>query len=124
MDEYLNLLISQKISPFYITLKDIGFFPDVKYIRVIWIGIEEKQPLKELFFLIEKELIKLNFKKEKKFIPHVTIARVKSKIPKDIVEKIKNTKLILEDTIEKITLYKSTPTPSGSIYEVIETYKL
>ena len=75
----------------------------------------------------DKEFKKLGFKKERNFISHLTIGRVKS--PKNKKE-IRQTIDKLEDieigkfTVSKICLKKSTLTPQGPIYEDIKVFEL
>ncbi len=104
-------------------LKGIGFFPNERYIKVIWIGVEDNGETEELMKCIDKKLSVLGFKKEKNYIPHLTVARAKGKI------KIKNERdfremLFGEITVEKIKIKKSTLTDRGPIYEDLSVIKL
>ncbi len=113
-----------KIPPFALTLHGIGCFPNLNYIRVVWIGITEGQEsLKHLFQMIEKQLNPLGFAREKRgFSAHLTLARIKSlksvdknnlaKMIQDLKEKAFGV-----HKIEKFILKKSTLTPKGPIYE-------
>lgn len=72
-----NIAISYK--PLYIRICKTGVFPNKKYPRVIWIGIEDSEILKRLQRDIEDSITLLGFQKEEKaFLPHLTIARVRS----------------------------------------------
>ena len=66
-------------------------------------------------------------KKEKKFISHLTIGRVKSpKSKKEIrnaIEKLEDIE-IGQMTVSKLCLKKSTLTPQGPIYEDIKVFEL
>ena len=81
----------------------------------------------ELERLYDKEFRKLGFKKEKNFISHLTIGRVKSpKNKKEIREAIENLENIEigKMSVSKICLKKSTLTPQGPIYEDIKVFEL
>ncbi len=108
--------VSQELSPFSISLKELGAFPSFKNPRVIWIGIEKgEKEMTNLFNKLEKKIIELGFKREEKdFSPHLTLGRVKERIKWD--EKWKINILYLEFLVEEITLFESQLTPQGPIY--------
>ena len=114
-------------SSFDLNIKKCGCFPNKKVIKVLWLGLEEGSPIKNLQKDLDKEFKKLGFKKERNFISHLTIGRVKS--PKNKNE-IRDTIENLEDieigqmTVSKICLKKSTLTPQGPIYEDIKVFEL
>ncbi len=71
---------SVRTEPFRICIGSMGVFPSDSYIRVVWAGCDEGfDKLKGLHDEIEKALPQ--FKKDKDFHPHATLARVK--FPKD-----------------------------------------
>jgi len=108
-------------APFDIQLDTAGVFPDLKFPRVVWIGIEEgKEKLIGLANQIEDMLVSLKFPKEKRgFSAHITIGRVRSAKNKDaLIQKLKQVKpLKLTQQIKSIALFKSTLTPEGPAYE-------
>ena len=118
----------EKIKPFEIELKGTGVFPNIKYIKVIWIGINDIENLKTISNTIDDPLSKLGFEKEKRaFSAHLTLARVKSIKNKDkllqIVEKYNNTDFI-KINVDSIKLKQSELTPKGPIYTTIREVKL
>ena len=119
--------VIKNYSPFDLNIKKCGCFPNKNVIKVLWLGLEEGSPITSLQKDLDKEFRKLGFKKEKNFISHLTIGRVKS--PKNKKE-IKNTIEKLEDieigqmNVSKICLKKSTLTPQGPIYEDIKVFDL
>ena len=119
--------VIKKYSSFELNIKTCGCFPNMKVIKVLWLGLDEGSPIKDLQKDLDKEFRKLGFKKEKNFISHLTIGRVKS--PKNKQE-IRKTIEKLEDieigqmTVSKICLKKSTLTPQGPIYEDIKVFEL
>ncbi|MEO2116937.1 MAG: RNA 2',3'-cyclic phosphodiesterase [Methanocaldococcus sp.] len=122
LKEILNLDLS--IQPVKIKLKTLGTFPNPNYIRVIWIGAYNEN-LIEIFKEIDKKLSNLGFKREREYVPHLTIGRVKfidnKKKLKDRIEKYKDIDFG-EFEVNHIKLYKSTLTPNGPIYEVIKEW--
>lgn len=128
--EVLENAISKVISefkPFKINIKGCGAFPNNNHIKVIWIGIEDDTILKELHDKLDSEFARLGFDKDKKFSTHLTIGRMKSAKNKSqvktTIEEFDNIE-IGEMMVEKITLKKSTLTPSGPIYDNIYEFEL
>jgi 2'-5' RNA ligase len=108
------------IPSFEITLKKMGVFPNQKYIKVVWIGVENTEFLKKIAEKIDPKLGDLGFEKERRsFSAHLTIARVKSPKNKEkllgLLDKYQETDFqILK--VNKIFLKKSVLTPEGPIY--------
>lgn len=116
-------------NQFEIEFYGIGAFPSLSRPRVLWIGVRNgASQLETLAESIEATLSrKVRIKRsEKSFHPHLTIARVKGRLTLDA-------KKILEAHREDIfgqikarefLLMKSTLTPRGPIYNVVEKYEL
>ena len=119
-------------SPFLIHISSIGAFPKMNFPRVIWVGIdkgdsETKQIAKEL----EEKIQKLGIPKEKRaFSSHITIGRIRSPLNREkLIQRLSN--LIgnlggenLKFLAGKITLFKSTLTPQGPVYEAVKETSL
>jgi 2'-5' RNA ligase len=117
-------ILAKDYASFPLTLKGTGTFPPAPQIpRVVWVGIEENEPLRNIQARVENELHKIRFPKEKrKFQPHLTLGRVK---------KPQNIKLIMEMlhryeqamfgtmNMNRLIFYKSTLKPSGAEYTVL-----
>ncbi|MBN2458304.1 RNA 2',3'-cyclic phosphodiesterase [Candidatus Woesearchaeota archaeon] len=100
----------------------IGFFPDNKNPRVIFIGIEPDDKLKRLKEMVDDRIRGLVARQDKRFCPHITLARVKKELGSDAINKImqlKTDKHVF--AVDSISLYKSTLTQSGPIYSKILT---
>ncbi|WP_292459982.1 RNA 2',3'-cyclic phosphodiesterase [Methanothermococcus sp.] len=120
VEKIKNLDLS--IKPVKSHIKYMGVFPNENYIRVIWIGATNLIPV---FKEIDKKLSELGFKKEKDYVPHITIGRVKftkdKKLLKSKIDKYKHVELgTLE--VKNIVLMKSELTREGPIYEVIKKW--
>jgi len=122
--------IANEFSKFTLKITRPGAFPDRVKPRVIWIGTENTDTLKELAKRIDEELSRLGFQKEaREFKSHITLARVKNfkngkyvfdKILKNFSEKSPQFQFQVRDFV----LMKSTLTPKGSIYSVLERFHL
>jgi 2'-5' RNA ligase len=113
---------------FKVEFKNVGAFPTVNKPRVLWVGIEKgKNELEKLAIEIENTLNdKLGIaKEERKFLPHITLARVKDKcrINFEKIAKYQD-KVFAEDVVSKVDLMESKLTPSGPIYSVMYSWKL
>lgn len=100
-------------------VRGLGFFKQPKGSATIWMGLENS---KEIFSIRTKIIDKIKsygFLTEKKYEPHVTLGRCKQFISNrwnsyfESFSNFESSSFILES----FCLYKSTLSPSGSIYE-------
>ena len=106
----------------------MGAFPKVRWPRVIWVGVEDKDNLAtKLAAELEEETAKLGIPKEKRgFSAHITIGRVGSANDcKGLSKKIEGLKnwpegKKLEFGVNKLVLFKSTLAPGGAVYEAVK----
>ena len=117
-------LASCKFRKFSVTLDRIGVFPGENYIRVVWVGVIPEKDVMELQKEIDEALQK-DFKKEKQFRAHATLARVKYVSDKEkFLELLKNTKVNkIKFTVEEFKLKRSTLTGAGPVYDDLAVYK-
>ncbi len=115
-------------DPFEITLRGLGAFPSFSYIKVVWIGVREGNELMtEIANILNRDLQSLGFKKEKDYVPHLTIARVKgAKNKEKFIEILKELKNVEVGTmpVEIVTIKKSDLTPQGPIYSDLKEVRL
>ncbi|MCF7872834.1 MAG: RNA 2',3'-cyclic phosphodiesterase [Candidatus Omnitrophica bacterium] len=112
--------ISCQYKTFKLHLKGFGFFPNPKKPRVFFINFSSDKTLKTLVKTLRKKLNQIGFKENKEFRSHITLARIKD--PKNIQQLAKRVdQLEVEDKfkISKISLFKSTLTQKGPIYQEI-----
>lgn len=106
-------------KPIQVSFTHLGAFPDPKYPRVIWIGVDEKggTELVKLAAQVEQKLGPLGFKPDKPFKPHLTIFRIKER-QDDLAEKItRHGKVNLgTDLISELKFKQSVLTSNGPIY--------
>ncbi len=118
----------QGIEPFTIRIQDVGAFPNMNYIKVVWAGVKGGEPLISISQRLNDALSHFGFKKDKKrFSPHVTVARVKFiKDKKDFVQTLEGFKdrSFGEQAVDRIYLKKSLLTPQGPIYSVVSEVPL
>ena len=114
------LEVASSSDPFYIRIYSTGVFPNKKYPKVIWVGMETSEVLGRLRGDIEDEMSKLGYKKEgKEFRPHLTIGRVRS--PKGMINIITELENFKDKdfgtiTVDSIKLMKSELKPKGAKY--------
>ncbi|MDD5255836.1 MAG: RNA 2',3'-cyclic phosphodiesterase [Candidatus Omnitrophica bacterium] len=114
-----------KIRPFEASLGELGAFPSLRYPRVIWLGVEKgNQNIKELAALVEDSLFKIAIPREDKpFSSHITLGRTRSSLNNlRLSAALSNAGGIYkaenpEFHVGRITLFKSTLTPKGPLYE-------
>lgn len=114
-------------EPFKVSIKKSGVFPNERYIKVLWLGMEDVKPFSNLQKDLDEDFVKMGFKKEKSYVPHLTLGRVKgAKNKAALLSKLKD----LEDVeigemdIKKIVLKKSELSPQGPIYTTIKEFDL
>lgn len=122
VNRIMDGLKSLKFKPFKIEFKGLGVFPNLNYIRVVWVGVGEGvDRLEDLHNQVNTILRKLGFVEEE-FSPHLTIARVKAIRNKPGLIKILND---YRDTsfghieVNSVRLKRSTLTSRGPIYDTI-----
>lgn len=123
VEEVRKKLREIKMKKFDCYLGNLGVFTP-SFIKIVWVHIIGKEVL-ELQKLIDEKLSDL-FPKEKRFMSHLTVARVKI---------VKDNKLFLEELgkiktqnlkfpVREFYLLKSELTEKGPIYSEIEKFSL
>ena len=111
----IKALEDVEFEPFTVKLEGVGFFPNEKFVRVVWIGVGKgSEEIERLHEEVEKRL-----GKDERFVPHVTVARAKGR-----VEVLKKEFSSDEFEVGSFSLFKSTLTPKGPIYEVIASFPI
>jgi len=115
---------AKAVTPFELEVSGLGVFPNLKQVRVLWVGIGgEVDRLKELQRGIDTELAALGFAREDRpFVPHLTLARVRqgaSPWERRSLGELFNTAVFedkYEAKVETVSLMRSELTPAGAIY--------
>ena len=123
--------VSKVFSQFSLKISGSGSFPGRKRPRVFWLGMEQshENPLFTVHKWIEDNLHTLGFEKEKRrFSPHLTIGRVRSKYPADFTDLFsfmdKNPFPPIDLKVENLFFIQSFLKPTGAEYNIIESYPL
>ena len=116
-------LSSIEFKPIEVKFTHIGAFPNPRFPRVIWIGVDTvaSEQLIDLAGQVEKRLEPLGFKSDKPFKPHLTIFRIKTKSD-DISQTLDRFKTVDlgKETITELKLKQSVLTPNGPIYSDLQ----
>lgn len=107
--------------PFDVNVRGSGAFPNLKNMRVVWLGMEDgEKGLSHLRQALDDGLKALGFEpEEREFRPHLTLGRVKGSGNK---EELAMAVSMLKDieigtfNIDRIMLYKSELRPTGAVY--------
>jgi 2'-5' RNA ligase len=116
------------ITPFKLKLSNMGAFPNLNYIKVIWVGMANPEHLTTIAKRLNEELSTSGFKPDKRgFSPHLTLARVKSRRRREELQKIlKDYKdhEFGEVEVDCIRVKQSPLTREGPIYTTLKELKL
>ncbi len=109
---------------FTFSLSGIGFFPNGKRPRVVWTGIVPPDDVIRLEKMIDDCLAVLGFPREKRYHPHITLARARrGNDPRALANSAMALKIPpLENSVMGFELIKSTLTPDGPIHETLKTF--
>ena len=123
VDSMRSSLRNVKFTAFSTKLDKMGVFPNENYIRVVWIGINPDEKILELQRKIDEALAPL-FRKEKGFVAHITLCRVKFvKDKKAFIGLLNKIKVEPKEImIKNFKLIKSTLTGEGPVYEDLEVF--
>jgi 2'-5' RNA ligase len=113
---------------FEASLEGAGAFPSTNYMRVVWIGIKENhERFIEMQKALDKNLVPLGFEPDKRFHPHLTLARVKSQKGKGKLKAFINKnkeRSFGKLKVNSVELKRSVLSPKGPTYSTIEEVKL
>ncbi|ODS32485.1 MAG: 2'-5' RNA ligase [Candidatus Scalindua rubra] len=128
----LNKIINDAISclsPFNISIRNIGAFPNLKKPRIIFVCVQDKgNSLAKIYEKLDKGVEKLGIKREsKKYVGHITLGRIRSQ--KNISKLINTLKSDTEhffglEKVNYISLMQSKLTPTGPIYTRLNSFML
>lgn len=109
--------------PVEIELRGLGAFPTVSQPRVVFARIGKGAlEVVERAKKVSENLSRIGFKTSEEFSPHITLARVRSRVNIDkliLFVKSNSDILIGETFTSRLRLKKSTLTPKGPIYETL-----
>lgn len=115
------------IAPFKLAIQGAGCFPNKQRPRSFWAGLSNSKSLEILHEEIASRMNELGFEPdEKKFVPHLTVARIKEPIGKERI-----TKAFLSFDlrsapyqVDHVTLVESSLRQEGPTYTVLKDFVL
>jgi 2'-5' RNA ligase len=112
---------------FTMQLRGAGVFPLRGPGRSLWLGVTEGDPVRLIHDRSARIIDELGLEREhRKFIPHVTVARLKNADARKLGEWITNHALYAspEFPVTEVTLYSSVLSHAGAKYRVEAVYPL
>jgi len=118
-------VVAAETRPFVIAARGIGAFPDWHRARVVWVGLVSPE-LMTLAERVEASAVSAGFERERRpYAAHLTLGRVRG------FHRWRDTARALRDRaehdfgssrVESMTLYRSTLSPGGSIYQALAEF--
>ncbi len=110
---------------FSLSISGMGAFPNEKRPRIIWAGTSKNEELMNLQEAVSEKLDEyLRPNKHKEFIPHITLARKKSRrINQEASKALNRQTETLDLLIERFHLKESILKPGGSEHHILHTYQ-
>jgi 2'-5' RNA ligase len=122
--------VCSDFSPFQISLKGIGCFPNSRNPRVIWLGlVGDVDRMSRFRDRLQKQLSAFGVQEEKRsFKPHLTLGRFKKALRDEkslgrLLEKHKDLSSP-ECTVHELVLFKSELNPGGAVYTKMLSWPL
>jgi 2'-5' RNA ligase len=118
---------AEKAVPFRVVLGGLGAFPTARSPRVVWVGVEDPEPLVSFENELTRELARIDWPPpDKAFRPHLTLARVKSSRGKGRLTRLlegNRSATVGEIQVEHLALIKSELRPTGPIYTALDRFR-
>ncbi|MCH7805794.1 MAG: RNA 2',3'-cyclic phosphodiesterase [Proteobacteria bacterium] len=124
-EEIRLILPTLEFQPLSVRLKEVGIFGPARKPRMVWVGLENPEPVKALQEKITNTLRRVGVEPEdRKFKPHVTLARVKGNNGDKLTRFLEHYATLALDpfTVNEFALFRSHLSHTGAQYQVIETY--
>jgi 2'-5' RNA ligase len=115
-------------EPFEISLRDLGWYPNERTPRVLWLGVHASPDLTALVQQVETRLEALGVAREERpFSPHLTLARIKNPAPlqalRQKIERLQPADLG-QFRVAHFSLFRSDPGSNASVYRKLRDYRL
>jgi len=112
---------------FDVELRNLGWFPNDRSPRVLWLGVEGGPELRALAQDTEDGLTALGIaKEEREFSAHLTLARIKSPVPlSNLRAKVQEMQpaAMGKFPVSHFSLFRSRPGTNASVYEKLMDYQ-
>ena len=116
-----------RASSFAINVGNVGVFPNPKFPRVLWVGIQAGPELTELAQQIEERMSRLGFPREMRaFAAHITVARLNNRSKTSSLNSVLSAPQpgFGTMTAKEFHLYESKLSPQGSRYSKLAAFRL
>ncbi|MEQ8165514.1 MAG: RNA 2',3'-cyclic phosphodiesterase [Alphaproteobacteria bacterium] len=127
MDDLDTMLAGIAAPAFDLSLMRTGYFGSPESPRMLWIGTDRNSALAHLQSKIESAIVRAGLPPEpRKFIPHVTLARLRHASGHDVTKFMAERNLFRIDEIpvRRFTLFSSFLAHSGAIHTPEAHYEL
>jgi RNA 2',3'-cyclic 3'-phosphodiesterase len=116
--------IAAKHRELFMSIGEIGAFPNFRRARVVWMGVAQEPRLELLHHDVELACEQLGFEVDgRPFRPHLTLARVKHALPEErlrVLSRVaKQTKYRTDFIVRSIDLMHSELGPGGPTYTTL-----
>jgi 2'-5' RNA ligase len=99
----------------------LGVFPERGRVRVLWLGIQLPPSVQRLQQACERAAVAAGFEPETRpFAPHLTLGRWSEPAPRPTLPATD----LGRTSLDTLVLYRSQPSPKGSVYTPLETFAL
>lgn len=109
------------MEPFGVKVRGVGAFPKASDPRVIWLGLEDGGRMTEVAEAVRRVLDDMHLgHDDKRFIPHLTVARVNGSVDISGIAERWRDRLFSEFTIDSVDVMRSELHPDGARHRLIE----
>ena len=116
------------VEAFDAAVADLGVFPSLEYISVVWLGVRDGgEEMTRLHEAIERETTAVGFDPEDhSFTPHVTIARMNDARGKELVQRVvgEAEPVVGSFRVSAVRLKESTLGDEGPVYDTLAEFAL
>jgi len=114
------------LPKFSLALKGVGTFPPRGMPRVLWAGVQHSERTMTLRNAIEKSLAAIDIPREKRYTPHLTLARLKNSPIHRLQQFLAGNAFLQSEefTIDSFHLYRSQLSQKGALHFLESSFPL
>ncbi len=127
LDDLDGALGRLMVAPFALTLAGVDRFETAGKVRALWVGVARSEPLTLLQSKVDSALVRAGLPRdERRFTPHVTLARLKDAPSQRVGRFIQQRSLFRcgPVPIDRFHLFESQTKRNGAIYHRLKAYGL
>ncbi len=122
------LAVASRHAEFELQLNKTGIFGSSYHPRVIWLGDDDSQEIRQLGEDMLNSLDAAGFPRDRQnFVPHLTLGRIKQINNKKHFQKVMDrfrSAFSLSVNVKEFVLYQSILKPDGPVYIALKRYRL